>query len=144
MFQTAPNTFGLWKQYLYRPSYDPDASVSPEDLHRPHSSTIFLHEEGTEEGTEEASLYSNKSSELLMNWQNSVSIKKSNEETTRLVHSVLFDPKFRLGDLEIFNATIENRHVTNATNRFFFLRSTTFFSLARYPFSVPCARIQPF
>jgi Plavaka transposase len=117
-FHTAPNTFGLWKEYLYRPSYDPDASVSPEDLHRPHSSTIFVHDEGTEEQTEEASVYSNKSSELIMNWQNSVSNNKSNEETTRLVHSVLFDPQFRLHDLENFNATKENRKANTAEEKF--------------------------
>ena len=119
-FQTPPNTFGVWKEYLYRPSHDPDAFVSPEDLHRPHSSTIFLHEEGTEK---EASVYSNKTSELLMNWQNSFSDKKSNEETTRLVHSVLFHPQFRLGDLEHFSATIENRRVDTAEEKGTFLKS---------------------
>ena len=122
-FQTPPNTFGVWKEYLYRPSYDPDAFISPEDLHRPHNSTIFLHEEGTEERKEEASVYSNKSSELLMNWQNSFSDKKSNEETTRLVHSVLLHPQFRLGDIERFSATVENRRVDTAEAKGTFLKS---------------------
>ena len=122
-FQTSPNSFGVWKEYLYRPSHDPDAFVSPEDLHRPHSSTIFLHEEGTEERREEATVYSNKSSEILMNWQNSFSDKKSNEETTRLVHSVLFHPQFRLGDLEHFSATVENRRVDTAEEKGTFLQA---------------------
>jgi len=34
-FQTDPNTFGLWKEYLYQPSYDPDAFILPEDLYHP-------------------------------------------------------------------------------------------------------------
>jgi len=107
-FQTAPNTFGLWKEYLYWPSYDPDAFILPEDLHCPHTSTIVHHEEGAEEGTEEVSLYSNMSSELLMNWQNSFSSMKSNEETTCLVKSILLHPQFQLGNLVKFNATNEN------------------------------------
>ena len=89
-FQTAPNTFGLWKEYLYRPSYDPDASISPEDLYHPHASAIVL----DKEATDDVAIYTNKSTELLMNWQNSISTQKSNEETTRLVHCVLFDPQF--------------------------------------------------
>jgi len=79
-FQTDPNTFGLWKEYLYRPSYDPDAFISPEDLYHPHTSAIILGKEGTEETL--PTVYSNETSELLMNWQNSSSNKKSNEETT--------------------------------------------------------------
>jgi len=122
-FQTAPNTFGLWKEYLYQPSYDPDAFISPEDLHHPHTSAIVRHEEGEEEGTEDASLYSNRSSELLMNWQNSFSSMKSNEETTRLVHSVLLNPQFQLSDLEKFNATNENRKANAAKEKASFLRS---------------------
>jgi len=107
-FQTAPNAFSLWKEYLYRPSYDPNTFISPEDLHRPHTSTIVHHDKGVEEGTEEVSLYSNRSSKLLMNWQNSLSSMKSNKETTRLVKSVLLHPQFRLGNLVKFNATNEN------------------------------------
>ena len=122
-FQTAPNTFSLWKEYLYRPTYDPDAFISPEDLHRPHTSAIVHHEEGAEEGTEEASLYSNRSSELLMNWQNSLSSMKSNEETTHLVHSVLLHPQFQLGNLVKFNATNENRKADIAEEKAPFLRS---------------------
>ena len=122
-FQTAPNTFGLWKEYLYQPSYDPDAFISPEDLHRPHTSAIVHHKEGAEEGTEEASLYSNRSSELLMNWQNSLSSMKSNEETTRLVKSIILHPQFRLGDLVKFNATNENQKADAAEEKAPFLRS---------------------
>ncbi|KAH9955651.1 hypothetical protein BC827DRAFT_1271560 [Russula dissimulans] len=39
-FCTAPNAFGLWKEYLYWPSYDPDAFISPGDLYHPHASVI--------------------------------------------------------------------------------------------------------
>jgi hypothetical protein len=87
-------------------------------LYLPHPSAIVL----DEETTEDASVYTNKSTELLMNWQNSISTQKSNEETTRLVHSVLLDPQFRLGDLEKFNAMYENRKADAAEAKSPFLR----------------------
>jgi hypothetical protein len=97
----------------------------PEDLHHPHTSTILLHEDSDLEQTEEAaSVYSNKSSKLLMNWQNSCSINKSNEETTQLVHSILLHPQFQLDDLANFNVTNENRKANKAEeNNRSFLRS---------------------
>ena len=122
-FQTAPNTFGLWKEYLYQPSYDPDAFILPEDLHRPHTSAVIHHKEGMAEETEDVLVYSNKSSELMMNWQNSISNQKSNEETTQLVHDFLFHFKFRLGDLKHFNAANENRKADAAEEKSPFLWS---------------------
>ena len=120
-FQTAPNTFSLWKEYLYQPSYNPDAFISPEDLYHPPTSAIVLGKEGTEEAS--ATVYSNEMSELLMNWQNSFSNKKSNKETTWLIHSVLLNPQFHLGDLVKFNATNENQKADEAKEKSPFLRS---------------------
>ena len=91
-FQTAPNNFGLWKDYLYRPSYDPDAIVSAEDLYRPHLSAILP--QRVQE--EEVSLYTNQTVELLLDWQHSGSAGKSNDELNRLVKEVLLHPKFKL------------------------------------------------
>jgi hypothetical protein len=118
-FETAPNSFGLWKEYLYRPSYDPDASVSPEDLYRHHTSASVP----DKEGLEEASIYSNKSVELLLDWQNSGSAGKSNEEINRLVRDVLLHPDFKLGELQNFNATRENQNADKADEKSPFLRS---------------------
>jgi hypothetical protein len=52
-----------------------------------------------------------------MNWQNSISNQKSNNETTRLVHDVMLHPDFRLGDLVNFNATTETRKADAAEER---------------------------
>ena len=104
------NTFGLWKDYRYRPSQDPDAFVSLEDLYRPNTSkdadtTIFP-------GRDDivvCSPYKTKSIELVMNWQNTGSSMKSNEEINRLVRDVLRHPDFRPEELVHFNATRENQ-----------------------------------
>ncbi|KAI0260797.1 hypothetical protein BGY98DRAFT_1192805 [Russula aff. rugulosa BPL654] len=71
-FRTAENTFGLWKEYLYRPSYDPDAFISVEDLYRPHLSTIVPDDEENLSEPENLahSGYSSKTAKLLMDWQN--------------------------------------------------------------------------
>jgi hypothetical protein len=107
-FCTAPNTFGLWKEYLYRPSYDPDAFISPDDLYHPHASVIN-HIPNDNDKQEGCSGYTNKSVELLMDWQNTGSSTKSNGELTRLVHDVLLHPEFQLSSLANFNAAHENQ-----------------------------------
>ena len=137
-FQTAPNTFGLWKEYLYQLSYDPDTFISPEDLHCPHTSTIVHHEEGTEKETEEVSVYSNRISKLLMNWQNSFSNQKSNQETTCLVCSVLLHLQFQLADLVNFDASKENWKADAAEEKASFLQT---FCCALVDIDVPSGSI---
>jgi hypothetical protein len=88
---TASNVFGVWKKYLYRPSYDPDASLLPEDLYRPHDINSL-----PSESTPGDAGYSNKTTELLMNWQNTGSNQKSDVEMNRLVHEVALNPEFDL------------------------------------------------
>jgi hypothetical protein len=103
-FQTAVNNFGLWKDYLYHPSYNPDAIISAEELYHPHISAVLplmVH-------TEETSLYSNKSVELLLNWQNSGSSAKSNDELNCLVKEVISHPEFKPHELLMFNAMRKN------------------------------------
>ncbi len=104
-FQTVPNNFRLWKDYLYRPSYDPDAIVSAEDLYCPHLSAVLPQRVKEEE----VSLYTNQTVELLLDWQNSGSSAKSNDELNRLVKEVLLHPKFKLNELLKFNAMCENQ-----------------------------------
>ena len=48
--------------------------------------------------------YSNKTTELLMNWKNTGSSQKSDVEMNRLVHEVALNPEFDLEDLKKFNA----------------------------------------
>ena len=116
-FRTAPNNFGVWKEYLYRPSYDPDAFISPEDLYQPHMSAMVPNE-GRTAKVAPPSVYSNKTTEILLNWQSSGSSKKSDEEVTRLVHSVLYHNEFNLEDLRKFNATREHQKADAAEAKF--------------------------
>jgi hypothetical protein len=104
---TPPNNFGIWKEYRYRPSYDPDAFVSAEDLYRPHTSTIVANQ--VQEEQLEASAYTNKSTALLVDWQNTGSSAKSNTEVNRLVHEVFLHPDFQLDEVRSFNAVQENQ-----------------------------------
>ena len=116
-FQTAPNSFGLWKEYLYRPSYDPDAFISPEDLYRSDTSATIPDKGRTIEAAPK-SVYSNKTTELLLDWQSSGSSKKSNNEVTRLVHSIMHHTEFKLDDLRNFNATRKHQKANAAEKKF--------------------------
>jgi len=107
LFCTPPNNFGIWKQYLYRPSYDLDAFVSGEDLYRPHTSTIVAKQDQEEQLPVETSVYTNKSTTLVVDWQNSSSPAKSNKEVNRLVHKVILHLDFQLDQLQSFNIMIQ-------------------------------------
>jgi hypothetical protein len=93
---------------MYRPSYDPDAFISVEDLYRPQISTVAPQTDDEGKQSEYSALYSSKSVELLLGWQNTGSSAKSNEEVNRLVREVLLHPEFQLDDLRSFNAMREN------------------------------------
>lgn len=104
--RTAVNSFGLLREYLYRPSYDPDSFVPEKDLHQvrgtdsdhmsmPPPSPIPVHR--------------NESVEMLMNWKDSGTSTKSDAEVNRLVKDVLLDPNFKLEDLRGFNVARENQ-----------------------------------
>ena len=122
-FQSAENSFGLWKDYLYRPSYDPDAFVSAGDLYRPHISAVVTDDEGTRTHSEYSTPYSSKSAELLLNWQSTGGSTKSDTEINRLVRAVLLHPEFQPDDLRSFNATRENQKADAAEERSPFLQS---------------------
>ena len=107
-FQTSTNAFGLWKDYHYHPSQDPDTFISPEDLYRPIASTNTAIVPEWHE-TEVSSPYKTNSVKLVIDWQNTGSSAKSNEELNRLVHNVLYHLDFRLDELVHFNAGRENR-----------------------------------
>jgi hypothetical protein len=94
---------------MYRPSYDPDASISAEDLYPPHTSAVLP--QADDEGTrlDHSALYSSKTVELLLDWQNTGGSSKSNDEINRLVRAVLLHPEYEVDDLRYFNAARENR-----------------------------------
>jgi Plavaka transposase len=101
--RTATNSFGLLREYLYRPSFDPD-SFSNNDLHqvRETNPVPMLPPSPTP-------VHRNESVEMLMNWKDSGTSSKSDAEINRLVKEVLLDPNFKLKDLQGFSVAKENQ-----------------------------------
>jgi hypothetical protein len=55
------------------------------------------------------SVYTNKTAELMVNWQNTGSSSKSNNEINCLVHKVILHTEFRIDQLKTFNTAQENQ-----------------------------------
>jgi len=94
----------------------------PEDLYRPHVST-FAPIGGQPEINDNVSHYKNKTVQLIMDWQNTGSSIKSNEEVMRLVHDVVLHPDFSVDELKAFNATHEYWNADAAERESAFLRA---------------------
>jgi hypothetical protein len=130
--RTATNSFNLLREYLYRPSFDPDSFVPPEDLLASHD-----HERMDASPTSPPTpplVHRNQSVELLMNWKDSGPSTKSDGEINRLVDEVLLDPNFNLEDLRGFKAARENRRTDMADEKSLFLDS---FQTATVEIEVP-------
>jgi len=128
--RTAANSFNLLREYLYRPSFDPDSFVPPEDL-------LASHERMDASPTSPPTpplVHRNQSVELLMNWKDSGPSTKSDGEINRLVDEVLLDPNFNLEDLRGFRAARENRRTDMADKSAPFLDS---FQTAAIEIEVP-------
>lgn len=128
--RTATNSFNLLREYLYRPSFDPDLFVPPEDL-------LASHERMDSSPTSPPTpplVHRNQSVELLMNWKDSGPSTKSDGEINRLVNEVLLDPNFNLEDLRGFRAARENRRADMADENTPFLDS---FQTATVEIEVP-------
>ena len=110
--RTVTNSFGLLREYLYRPSFDPDSFVPNKDLHQvggavpvpmPPPSPTPVHR--------------NESVEMIMNWKDSGAPTKSDGEVNRLVKDVLLDPGFKIEDLRGFNVARENKQSDAAAEK---------------------------
>jgi hypothetical protein len=102
--RTATNSFGLLREYLYRPSFDPDSFDPEVDLDRVGGTDpVFILPPSP------APVHRNESVEMLMNWKDSGSSTKSDAEVNRLVNDVLLDPDFKFEDLQGFNVARENQ-----------------------------------
>ncbi|KAJ7640945.1 hypothetical protein B0H17DRAFT_1148855 [Mycena rosella] len=107
------NTFGLWRSYLHRPTYDPDSLVSLDDL-----SNQFAQRQNPTQSTQPPATTSaappstaNYSTSRLMRWFNNGTTTKSQGELNSLVHDVLLDPKFDVEELAKFDAGRANKQV---------------------------------
>ena len=110
--QTMANIFGLWREYLHRPSHDPDHFVPLDSLAAPPHHVHVSQDPGDSQSDEEDAPklpLSNASVDILLHWQNSGSGAKSHAELDRLV-DFLHHPDFSINDLpKNFRAARENR-----------------------------------
>jgi Plavaka transposase len=130
--RTATNSFGLLREYLYRPSFDPDSFVPEKDLYQAggtnHTNPVLM------QTPPPTPVHRNESVEMIMNWKDSGAITKSDAEVNRLVTDVLLDPNFKVEDLQGFNVARENRESDAAEKKSPFLDS---FQTANIEIEVP-------
>ena len=113
--KTISNSFGLFRQYLFHPSHDPDAFVDPSDLSNLTTRTpppSPSRPRGTEQDPPWP--FKNMSVWRLVRWMNTGSSSKSEGEVDRLVNDVLNARDFCAEDLRNFNAHRENGHLDMA------------------------------
>lgn len=101
---TALNTFGVFRKYLFHPSYDPDSVVDPGDLSNLGPPTPPPSLESNSTDYKPPWPFSNMSVWRLVRWMNTGSRSKSEGEVNRLVNEVLKAPDFRVEDIHDFNA----------------------------------------
>ena len=130
--RTATNCFGLFREYLYRPSFDPDSFVPEKDLYQPgganHTSPVSVLM------LPPAPVHRNETVEMIMNWKDSGATTKSDAEVNRLVNDILLDPNFKVEDLQGFNVAKENRQSDAAEKNSPFLDS---FQTANIDIEIP-------
>jgi hypothetical protein len=127
--RTAANSFGLLREYLYRPSFNPDSFVPDSDLHQVGGADPVPMPPPSS-----APVHRNESVEMIMNWKDSGAPTKSDAEVNRLVKDVLLDPKFKLEDLQGFSVARENQQSDAAEKKSPFLDS---FQTANINIEVP-------
>jgi hypothetical protein len=118
---TALNSFGIWRDYPERPSVDPDALLTLEDLsNRQHTTSPSFKSRqplGMESAPESRPSYwpfSNSTIHSIMQWLNNGKTAKSESETTDFVHKVILAPTFNRDDLSGFDAHRENQRLDKA------------------------------
>ena len=113
-FKTALNSFGLFRQYLFHPSHDPDAFVNPSDLSNLTTHTPPPPPKSKDTISSPPWPFPNMSTWRLMRWVNTGSKSKSEGEVDRLVQDVLTTPDFRAEDLHNLNTNRENHRLDTA------------------------------
>ena len=108
---------------MYCPSYNPNTFIFAEDLYYLHTSTIVPDDEKKLSEPKYLVHSESKTVELLLDWQNTGSLAKSNKKVNCLVHMVLFYPEFQIDTLQSFNATCKNQKADVAEEQLPFLSS---------------------
>lgn len=115
---TAANIFGIWRDYPRRPSYDPDAALTLEDLTpQPAIRSSQLLSQNPVDTSERLSAYwpfPNPSIHGIMKWLNNGQVNKSEADANDLVHNIIRNPDFNPTDLAGFDAHHENLRLDKA------------------------------
>jgi Plavaka transposase len=121
--RTNLNIFGIAREYRHRPSYDPDESVSTDELSNIHPSNIGAN---AAQDSDAPSAYptshkppwpwKNMSIWRLMSWMMTGSDQKSQAEVTRLVKDVMKAEDFNVHDLQHFDAHTEMKRFNASDN----------------------------
>ena len=111
--RTALNVFGILREYPHRPSYDPDAVVTPDALtyrgRQPPKPAFPAPEETlTDSESSPPWPFQNMSIYRLMKWRYLGSVVKSQQEIDRLVCDVLLADDFKAEDLLEFSVATQN------------------------------------
>ncbi|KAF8147208.1 hypothetical protein K438DRAFT_1989788 [Mycena galopus ATCC 62051] len=120
-FTTAMNTFGLWREYFHRPTYDPDSLVSTSDLSNefPGRATPLLPSPQPMQTPPATTSSINSSTALLMAWQNNGQTTKSAGQLDALVNDVILNPEFKPEELRGFKAARAEKQVEKEAAQLF-------------------------
>jgi hypothetical protein len=117
-FRSTPNAFGVFREYLHRPSYDPDAHLQPEDLANFRTAPSSTSAQSDILSNHPPPWpFENMTKYLLMNWLYTGSTQKSESEATRLVKEVISNAEFVPEDLTGFSARRENQRLDDSQGR---------------------------
>jgi hypothetical protein len=107
-FRTLSNVFNVWRDYLYKPSYDPESLIAPEDLANISAINTSDIPEMIPAPDVIPTPHTNETISMIMEWKNNGHTVKSDEEIMKLVHDVIRHPDFKVEDLEKFSVRKEN------------------------------------
>ena len=114
---TVMNSFGIWRDYPERPTVDPDAFLTLEDLSNSRSNAPSHNMPSATHFSESRPPhwpFLNKTVHAVMQWLNNGQTAKSEAETTKFVHDVILSPTFNPADLTGFDAHRENQRLDKA------------------------------
>ncbi|KAF7370032.1 hypothetical protein MSAN_00633200 [Mycena sanguinolenta] len=108
-FTSFKNSFGLWREYPHRPTYDPDSLITLEHLSNRFRQPAVPNT--PPQPREPVASTTNRSASHLLSWQNNGNTRKTAGELNTLVHDILRHPEFDIDELENFDATRANRQM---------------------------------
>ncbi len=116
---TAADKFGIWRDYPRRPTRDPDASLSLDDLAADPTQTDLpsrsvIIPEPPDSANQSYWPFANVTIHRMMQWLNNGSTSKSEAQINELVNDVILTPEFSQDHLAGFDAHKENIRLDNS------------------------------